>query len=127
MERIWPFGRMFAVPPPLSETCLPGAGRFTPLLALLLPPLLMLPEPGLPIPDVAPGFPLPGLLVFPVPGRLVPGLAPFVVPGLPVVVPGFPVVVDGRAPVVGWLVEGLAAGFDAACGAAGLGADGVFF
>src|SRR5277367_2523392 len=116
MERICPFGRMFAVPPPFSETCLPGAGRFTPRLALLVPPLPMLP-PGFPAPGV-PGLPVPGLLAFVVPGRLVPGFAPVVVPGLPVVV-------EGCAPVVGWLVVGwlvvgwlVVAGFAAGLGAA---------
>ena len=83
MERIWPLGRMVAVPPPLSDTCRPGAGLFTdlvppafPLFAELGPPARLLPE-GVPV------FPLP------LPVVEVPLFAPVAVPGLPPLVPLF--------------------------------------
>ena len=98
MERICPLGRMLAVPPPRSDTCLPGAGRFPFLATFPLPPLARLP-PGRP----AAGPVLPTVCVAFVCAVPVPFL-PVVVPGL--VVPGLVPVVDGCVPVAGLLADG---------------------
>lgn len=115
MDRIWPFGRMLAVPPPLSDTCLPGGVR--PVV------LAMFPVPPLPEPPVFPTEPAPFLPEFRVPGLAVEVL-PDPLPDLPWVVPGRPLV--EWAWVEGWLVEDFAGAL--LCGALGLGgAGGVFF
>lgn len=129
MERICPFGRIFAEPPPRRDTCLPGAGRLKPLAAPLFPPLPILPPaillfeelPGLPV-EPFPFLPIVPVPVLPVvPGRVVPGLTPLV--EVWVVFPvGLPFVC---AEVVGLPVEGRDV---FVCGAAGFGggADCVF-
>src|SRR5579871_5001584 len=88
MERIWPFGRMLAVPPPRSETCLPGRGRFTALARV-----------G--VWDGPPTGPRVGLVrAVPGPMVLLPGpvLPTVPVPGLPVFVPGLVFVLVVRLP-----------------------------
>lgn len=129
---------MLAVPPPLSDTCRPGAGRFAVLATLAFPPFPILPPEVLPVAELVPGFPPEAVLpVVPVPVLPVvpvlatPDLAPVVVPVLDpdvdecVPVPGrdpaedecVPAPVDGRA------VDGCGAGAECA-GAAGFGAGG---
>src|SRR5580658_2589744 len=95
IERICPFGRILAVPPPLSDTCLPGAGRLpvlaTPLVPPVLEPLVRFVAAGVPVLPAPPALPF--LPAVPVPVRpavpalaapgvvwvpAVPGLAPFV-------------------------------------------------
>src|ERR1700737_3978952 len=93
MERICPFGRMVAIPPPLSATCLTGAGRFT---FLAIAPLGTRPTfvpAALPIAEGAPALPPTGPLPFPfapVPALFLPAT---VVPVLPEV-PTDPVLAD---------------------------------
>jgi hypothetical protein len=136
MERICPFGRMVAIPPPLSDTCLTGAGRFT---FLAIAPLGTPPTFGpavLPIaegvPVLAPAGPLPfpfatGPALF-LPDTVVPVLPevltdpvladavprpvlPTVVPGLiAAVVPGLPTVGVGCIAVDGRTFEDREAG-----------------
>src|ERR1700730_1671235 len=116
MERICPFGRMLAVPPPFSATCLPGAGRLAVFATFAFPPLPMLPPEVLPIAELPPDFPpavvpflpvvpVPVLPVVPVPVLPTPGFVPVVDPGLDpvadecVAVPGRDPVVDECVPV----------------------------
>ena len=143
MERICPLGRIVAEPPPLSDTCLPGAGRIEGLVTLPFPPFPVLPPPGLP--DGAPLPMLPaGPLVF-LPTVEFPGLPVLAVPVLPMpgrapgVVPALEPVVLGRVPVEGRVLEdrdgallwgalfGALACGALAWGALGLGAGGAFF
>jgi len=118
IERIFPFGRMLALPPPLRETVLPGRVR----PAADLPAVAGFPEvPGFPVvpvfvrgPVVAPGLRVvPGLPV--VLGLLVVPVLP-VVPGLPVVPDFWPAVAVWPVVVV-WLCPGECAGAEE-CGVA---------
>src|SRR5580693_6794567 len=93
-ERICPFGRMLAVPPPLRETCRPGAGRLrferppatVPLPALTVPcPAFVVPCPVFVVPRPALVVPCP-VFVVPCPVFVVP-CAVFVVACAAVVVP----------------------------------------
>ena len=96
MERIDPFGRTFAVPPPFSETVLPGG--------VWLPTLPRLAVAGRP--PAAPGRPPPAAgRPAAAAGRLPVVVCPAAVPGrLPAAVPGrLPAAVPGRLPVAGWL------------------------
>jgi hypothetical protein len=136
MERIWPLGRMLALPPPLSDTVLPGGVR----PAVRVEAGLAVVPPGFPVVDpvlpVVPGFAFaagfPVVADFPVVAvrELVPGRLVDALPGL-LVVPGFPVVVEWPA-VLAWLCvvecEGAEALGAVCAGAAGLeGAGGLFF
>src|SRR4029077_11572229 len=68
-ERICPFGRMCADPPPLSDTCLPGgvceARAFTPADPFAAPPFAFKPPPALALARLPGRPPAPA-----VPGRL---------------------------------------------------------
>src|SRR5580700_506319 len=125
MERIWPFGRMLALPPPLRATVRPGGVRFAALVVVPgLPPVPGLPMPAPPDLPTVPGLVVvpvlpivPGLFVVPV-RLVVPFLVPVVVVRLGVVV--WPAVVWPA--VAGWAgAAGLAAGFGAGLGAGALG------
>ena len=124
MERICPLGRMVAVPPPLSDTCRAGAGRFTVLATPPFPPFPRLAPPvlftadGTPVlptgPFAFPTLPVPFLAAMPVPVLpevVVVPVLPTVVPGLvPVVVPGLPPLVDECIAVEDRPFEGREAG-----------------
>jgi hypothetical protein len=114
IERICPFGRIFAVPPPLSDTCLPGAGRFTVLAIATFPPFPMFPPLTLPVAIGLPALPIGRVAFVPTVALFVPTVPlpavplptvpvfPVVVTGL--VVPGLVAIVDVRFPVEGLLI-----------------------
>src|SRR5579863_6912612 len=92
IERICPFGRMLAVPPPLRDSCRPGTGFIAAFVTLPLPALADEPL-GLEFDVVPVGLPVE------VPVEVLP-IDEFV-PGLPVVpdLPAVPVEAPGRVPV----------------------------